>query len=181
MAIRVIGRIRLVVAEEFDMSLKERLKRQLLSARQTSEGFLADFKTPQEWVNQVHGEANHALWFAGHMGISDNFFISVIAPEKAKKLPEMDSRFGMGSHPTNRVADYPPVEEVLTFMRERRKTLLEVLDQLADGDLAQKTPEGTPDFLPDIGSVFEMAIWHEGLHSGQLSVARRALGHKPKF
>jgi hypothetical protein len=162
------------------MSLKERLKRQLVAARQTSEGFLADFKTPEDWVKQVHSEANHALWFAGHMGINDNFFVSIVAPEKAKKIPEMETRFGMGSHPTNRAADYPSAASVLEFMRERRKTLLEVLDGLTDEDLAKPTPDGTPKFLSDVASVFEMAIWHEGLHSGQLSVTRRSLGYKPK-
>jgi hypothetical protein len=163
------------------MSWKDRLKRQLLSARQTSEAFLADFKTPEEWVSQVHGEANHALWFAGHMGISDNFFISVVDPAHVVKTPDLETRFGMGSRPTNRVADYPPVEQVLAFMRERRGTLLQLLDQMSDDDLTRSTPEGAPAFLPDFGSVFEIAVWHEGLHSGQLSVARRALGHQPKF
>jgi len=33
--------------------------------------------------------------------------------------------------------------------------------------------------LADYAAVFEMAIWHEGLHSGQLSSVRRALGHGP--
>jgi hypothetical protein len=166
---------------EATVSLKERLKRQLITARQTSEGFLADFKTPEEWVKQVHCEANHALWFAGHMGISDNFFIAVVAPEKARKDPVLESRFGMGSHPTDQVTDYPPVETVLAFMRERRATLLQILDELTDADLAKPTPKGTPEFLSDVGSVFETAIWHEGMHSGQLSVVRRSLGHKPRF
>jgi hypothetical protein len=66
-------------------------------------------------------------------------------------------------------------------MRERRQTLLETLEGLTDRDLAKKTPAGAPDFLPDVASVFELAIWHEGQHSGQVSVARRALGHKPLF
>lgn len=64
-------------------------------------------------------------------------------------------------------------------MRERREALLGILDELSDEDLGNKTPPGSPDFLPDIGSVFETAIWHEGLHSGQLSMIRRSLGHKP--
>jgi hypothetical protein len=64
-------------------------------------------------------------------------------------------------------------------MRERREALLGVLDKLSDEDLAKPMPPGTPDFLSDVGSVFEAAVWHEGLHSGQLSVTRRALGHEP--
>ena len=72
------------------------------------------------------------------------------------------------------------MEEVLAYMRERRAVLLELLADLSDEDLAKPTPEGAPEFLPDIGSVFETAVWHEGLHSGQLSVARRALGFPPQ-
>jgi hypothetical protein len=163
------------------MSLKERLKRQLIAARQSSEGLLADFKTPEQWVKQVHDGCNHALWFAGHMGISDNFFISVVAPDQALKQSGMETSFGMGSQPTNRITDYPAVASVLGFMRERREKLLSVLESMTDDDLARPTPAGTPDFLSDVASVFEMAVWHEGMHSGQLSVTRRALGFKPRF
>jgi uncharacterized damage-inducible protein DinB len=53
------------------------------------------------------------------------------------------------------------------------------LEAMSDEDLAESTPAGAPEFLPDVGSVFELAVWHEGQHRGQLSVARRALGHKP--
>ena len=55
------------------MEIKKRLKRQLLQARQLSEKLLADFKTPAQWVYQVHENCNHALWFAGHMAHVDNF------------------------------------------------------------------------------------------------------------
>ena len=73
------------------MALKERLRRQLASVRQVSERLLADFRTPQEWTFQVHPACNHALWFAGHMATSDNFFLSLIAPEKAKQLPDFQA------------------------------------------------------------------------------------------
>ena len=163
------------------MSQKERLQRQLERVRQNSERLLADFRTPQEWTFQVHPNCNHALWFAGHMATSDNFFLSLVAPEKSRPLPEFQTKFGMGSQPTNQPAEYPPPESVLAAMRERRQMLLEALENLTDQDLTKKTPEGAPDFLPDVASVFELAIWHEGQHSGQVSVARRALGHKPLF
>jgi uncharacterized damage-inducible protein DinB len=161
------------------MDHKERLRRQLTSVRAGSERLLADFRTPQEWTFQVHPACNHALWFAGHMTTIDNFFLSLVAPEKARQLPGFQAKFGMGSQPTSDSTAYPPPEEVLAAMRERRQTLLETLDELSEEDLAKKTPAGAPDFLPDIASVFELAVWHEGQHSGQLTVARRALGHPP--
>ena len=161
------------------MTPKQRLKRQLLSMRQMSERLLADFKTPAEWVYQIYPGANHALWFAGHMANTDNFLISLVTPEKARKAEEFADKFGMGSQPTNDAAHYPAPAAVLAEMRERRETLLGILEGLSDEQLSQATPQGAPDFLPDFASVFELAIWHEGVHRGQLTVVRRALGHPP--
>ena len=59
--------------------------------------------------------------------------------------------------------------------------VLDIFDKLSEEDFAKPTPEGTPNFLADIGSVFETAVWHEGLHSGQLSVTRRSLGFDPAY
>lgn len=161
------------------MQTKQRLKKQLQAARDYSTKLLADFKSPEEWTRQVHPNANHALWFAGHMAVSDNFFISSVAPERTLKRPEFEKAFGTGSQPTSNPADYPRPEQVLEYMNERRATLLGILDNLDEADLEKPLPKGTPDFLPDVGAVFETAVWHEGLHSGQLSVCRRAMGHKP--
>ena len=161
------------------MTLKERLQRNLANVRQVSERLLADFRTPEQWVFQVHPNCNHALWFAGHMAQLDNFFLSLVAPQRVRQLPEYQSRFGMGSQPSGDPTAYPPPQDVLATMRERRAALLAALDSMTDEDLAKKLPPGTPDFLSDVGSVFELAVWHEGQHNGQLTVARRALGYQP--
>lgn len=163
------------------MSLKQRLQGRLKAAREFSESLLAAFNNPREWTYQVHPQANHALWFAGHMAVSDNYFLSAVDSTKCRELPGFQEKFGMGSQPVNDPAAYPPPAEVVATMRERRQVLLGVLDQLSDQDLLMKTPPGTPDFLPDVASVFEMAAWHEGMHAGQVTVARRGLGHGPLF
>jgi uncharacterized damage-inducible protein DinB len=161
------------------MGQKQRLQRQLVNMRQMSERLLDDFKTPEQWTFQVHPACNHALWFAGHMATSDNFFLSLVAPDKTRPLPDFQANFGMGSQPTSDPAAYPTPESVQATMHERRQALLSALEVMSDDDLAKKTPDGAPEFLPDVASVFELAVWHEGQHRGQLSVARRALGHKP--
>jgi len=161
------------------MILKQRLMQQLINARQMSERMLADFKTPQQWTHQVQPGVNHALWFAGHMAISDNFFISLVDPSQSREMGESQRLFGVGSQPVNDPATYPPAQDVLEQMRERRRTLLSILENLSDDDLARKTPTGSPDFLADFGSVFGAAAWHEGVHTGQLSIARRAIGCEP--
>ena len=161
------------------MSRVDRIKAQLEKVRELSEGFLKDFQTTEQWLHQVHPSANHALWFAGHMATADNFFVSLVDPSRAKDHDEWSAKFGMGSVPTPNAADYPSPEEVVEAMRERRVTLLSVLTGLTDADLDEPMPEGTPDMWPDKGSVFETVIWHETLHAGQVSIARKSLGHDP--
>jgi uncharacterized damage-inducible protein DinB len=161
------------------MTLKDSLKRSLAVARSVSEELLAAFKTPQDWTHQASPGANHALWFAGHMAVVDNHFIAAIDPAKVRPLPGYQEKFGAGSKPTNRPEDYPSPEEVLETMRERRKALFDLLRAQSDDALSRATQPGSPDFLPDVASVFEIAAWHEGLHAGQVSVARRSLGHAP--
>ncbi len=161
------------------MSMVQRIQHQLESARTFTNRILTDFRRPQDWVAQVCNQSNHALWFIGHMGTTDNFFISLLVPDRAVSNQQYQELFGLGSTPSPRLEDYPPIEEVRTYMDDRRRALLEILADLSDEDLATKTPEGTPDFLADYGQVFETAIWHEGLHSGQLTMVRRSLGHQP--
>ncbi len=160
------------------MTLAQRLKRQLQRARQLSEDYLASFQSPQQWTHQVSPGVNHALWFAGHMAMADNYFLSLVSPSRAKTLDGFESRFGMKSQPTANAADYPPTAEVLAAMRDRRAALLAALDELTDEQLAQPVPKPSQMFT-DLASVFELAIWHEGLHAGQVSLARRALGYPP--
>jgi uncharacterized damage-inducible protein DinB len=161
------------------MSRKDGLKRALKQVRSVSDELLAAFQSPEDWTHQVYAGANHALWFAGHVGVVDDHFIAVVDPARARKIAAYETLFGRGSKPTNRPQDYPPADEVVAYMRERRKVFLELLADQTDDNLSRATPPGTAEFLPDVASVFELAAWHEGLHAGQMSVARRALGHPP--
>ena len=161
------------------MKLTAWLENQLRTIRGITEQMLAAFTTPQQWTHQVHDEANHALWFAGHMGTVDDFLVRAIAPEKASMPAGYQEKFGMGSRPTSNPANYPPVEDVLGFMRDRRETLLGVLAGLEEVDLQKPSPEGMPEFMPNVASMFGSAVWHEALHLGQVTVVRRHLGHPP--
>lgn len=161
------------------MSKKQCLQDQLARARRFSQGILADFERPEEWTHQVHERANHALWFVGHMGVTDDFMISLLDADQVRPVEGYRERFGVGSHPSRDPSAYPPPQDVVAYMNERRATLLAILDRLEEAELATPTPPGAPDFLPDFESIFQTAAWHEGLHAGQVTVAHRALGHDP--
>ncbi len=161
------------------MTPKERAHSALDISRSMSEGMVADFKTPEQWTHQVFPTANHALWCIGHIAWVDNRFISRLAPELEVDLPGYKERFAGGSTPSSDPAAYPPPEQVVERWRERRKTLLAVLERQTDADLEQPAPQGVPGFLKDRGNLFEFAAIHESIHTGQLSMARRSLGHAP--
>ncbi len=161
------------------MSTKDCLNHQLVAARRMTERLLADFHTPEQWTKQVQSQCNHALWFAGHMGHTDNFMISILDPTQSRKVEGFGERFGTGSIPSPNAADYPPPEDVVAVMRERREKLLSLLDKMTDDALAKPTPQGTPEFIPDYAAIFGTVVWHEGLHSGQLTVLRKVLGLAP--
>jgi uncharacterized damage-inducible protein DinB len=163
------------------MTLADRLVRQLESIREMTDKMLAAFQSPEDWVYQAVPYTNHALWFAGHMATTDNYFISRIAPERALKLDHWDKLFSMGSKPTGDPDDYPPAAEVVDAMRERREVLLELLRGRPDAEMTAPPAGGASEYWPDMGSIFEMATWHETLHLGQVTIARRALGHRPLF
>ena len=161
------------------MSTKACLQEQLARARGFSEQILADFERPADWTHQVHERANHALWFVGHMGVTDDFMISLMDASLVRPLAGYREKFGVGSQPIRDPEMYPPAHEVLAYMQERRRTLLSILDRLSEEELSTPTPPGAPDFLPDFESLFQTVAWHEGLHAGQITVAHRALGHDP--
>jgi DinB family protein len=163
------------------MKLTERILRQLNEVRDRSEKLLIAFRTPEDWTYQLAPGTNHALWFAGHMAACDNWLIGIIAPEQAKEFEDWYRLFGTGSQPTADPDNYPPAEQVLEAMRDRRKVLLEILNNLSDEELAQPAPEAISDWCPDVGSIFEGSVWHEAMHAGQITLIRRTLGHKPLF
>jgi uncharacterized damage-inducible protein DinB len=165
------------------MELRDHARHALSFSRRMNEKLLASLNTPEDWVFQVHPKANHALWIAAHVALADNSFISKFRPELARKPDGWDELFWSKSEPTAEVTRYPNSDEVLAYYRERRETLLNVLDDLSEEELSGPAPpEGARSPLagaPTIGHAFIFIAQHELMHAGQLTVAHRALGHPP--
>jgi hypothetical protein len=165
------------------MELRDHARHALLFARRMTEGLLASLKTREQWLYQVHPKANHALWIAGHLGLADNSSISRFRPAAANKPDGWDPVFWFGSQVKGDSDAYPAESDVLAYLRERRARLLSVLEELSEEELRAPAPaagERSPlAGAPSIGQAFFFLASHEGLHSGQLTVAHRALGNAP--
>ncbi|MGI9519395.1 MAG: DinB family protein [Pirellulaceae bacterium] len=166
------------------MSVKAHAQHGLNMSRQMLENILAQFDG-DDWYFQPEPKANHALWVVGHLALADNAFASKFREDTANKPDGYEELFWFGTEPTSDPSTYPPVDEVVAYFRERRENLLNVLDQLSDEELTAEAPaadEGGPVAgAPDVGQLFHFASWHEGIHTGQVTVCHRGLGHPPLY
>ena len=112
------------------MDLRAHARFSLQKSRNLAERLLDDFKTREDWLFQPHSKANHALWITAHIALADNQFGAVFRPDSARKPDGWDEWFWFGSQLREDTGVYPDHEEVYAYYRDRRETLLEVLDEL---------------------------------------------------
>src|SRR5690606_31898417 len=97
------------------MELRDHARHLLQFSRRFTENLLASFKTPEDWVFQIHPKVNHAMWITGHLGLVDNSFICKFRPDRGRKPEAWDQLFGFGSQPQPRVDAYPSVADVQSY------------------------------------------------------------------
>ncbi len=149
-------------------------------ARQMTLGLLEDI--PEDKLfHQVTPGGNHAVWVIGHLTVTDDDTLAKLAGRGAKCSAAWRSLFGMGSKPTDKPADYPPISNLRQHLNMRREELVAWFESLDEAKLASPLPEELGTVATTYGaSIFTLAV-HEGLHAGQLSMIRRSLGIGPKF
>ncbi len=164
------------------MAVKDNILYSLAQSRKMAEGMIDALKSQDDWMYQSHPKANHAMWIVGHLGLADNMFLSRLNPEADAKPEGWDDLFWFGSEVYADAAKYPSSDEVLSFFRERREKLLKAINGLTDEFLDSPTPdEGMFSDAPNMAQMLIFVSYHEGVHSGQLSVAHRGLGHAPLY
>ena len=161
------------------MKLKDRLKHALLFARSTTDSILDELTDDADWIRPASPNGNHALWITGHLAFVDNHFTRLLDPELTAELTGFKETYGRGSTPVDELSAYPSASELRTIMREQRSAFLQALENCSEEDFDKPSPEGAPEFMPNVGLIFQMVAWHEGLHTGQLTTIHRLLGHDP--
>jgi len=167
------------------MDFKAHAKYMLEKARWMTEQMLESFTSEDDWFYQSHEKANHAMWIVGHLALADNMFASKFREATASKPAGFDELFWFGSELQDDRSKYPSKEEVLAYFRDRRDNLMKVVDELSEEELSAAGPgaeEMSPIAgAPSIGQLLIFAAYHEGMHTGQLSVAHRGIGQGPSF
>jgi len=140
------------------------------------EGIPAEQLAAQPWPG-----ANHVLWNLGHLATVDDFFLATVTGCGPALPAEWKGFFFMGSTPHGDLGSYPPPSDVLEALAERRATLLEWFRAVPEALLAQPSPDSIRGFAATLGVLPLTLAWHEGLHAGQISAIRKALGMPPAF
>ena len=143
-------------------------------------GMLEDVPEEQ-WAHQPIPHANHAAWITGHLAHTDNFFLTAVAGRTTKIPGEWDELFGMGSVPTPELKRYPAPADLRDFLGSLRADLVAWFQSLDERTAQAPLPEELRMFAPSKGALANSIAWHEGMHTGQLTVVRKSLGIAPKF
>lgn len=149
-------------------------------ARGATFGFLEDIPENQ-WCKQPIEGGNHTAWVVGHLASTDDYFLTTLSG-RPSNLPEAwKTMFGAGSKPVADLSAYPAVAELKSKLSGCREDLIAWLKSLDDKKLLSPLPQDLQMFAPTHAGLSFSLAWHEGLHSGQLTMVRRSLGIAPKF
>ena len=149
-------------------------------ARRATLGFLEDIPEAKLCYQPFSG-ANHALWIIGHVACTDNYFLSSVGGRETDFPAAWNELFGMGATVQTDAAAYPALGEVRGQLDSRREDLIAWFKSLDEEQLAAPLPADFQTFAPSHAALINSIAWHEGLHAGQLTVIRKALGLGPKF
>lgn len=163
------------------MSIKENVLYSLNQSRNMLQGLIESMTSREDWLFQTHPTANHPLWVVGHLGLADNMFLKRLDPDSGDDR-KWDEFFWFGSEIHSDSSRYPATDEVVGYCRDRRAKLLETIAGLSDEFLQSPTPdEGMFADAPNMAQMLFFIAYHEGVHSGQFTIAHRGLGHQPMF
>jgi hypothetical protein len=144
---------------------------------------LLDQTPAADWFRQPPAGVSHIAWQVGHLAFSQYRMalerIRGTRAEDADLLSEDFLRhFGRDSVPDADVSQYPAATEIrAVFDRVHQQTLRE-LQGLDEGELDKPILKPHPLVKTKLWALLWCAQ-HEGVHTGQIGLLRRQLGHPP--
>ena len=139
-------------------------------------------KTPAEnLLTQPFEGANHILWQAGHIAVSEDFFLQKVAGRDPICPEEWNEKFSMGSTPSAKASDYPSLSEVRAKLNETRAAFQEWYRGMSESDLDTTLSDDLKGFAPTWGALLGSTACHEGMHIGEILALRKAMNLGPAF
>lgn len=152
----------------------------LAFARKTTLGFLEEIPEDKLLLRPVPG-GNHAMWIAGHLAWTEDGVVTMLRSTASTLSKGWKELFAMQTTPLDDRKAYPSLSEVKDQLAAQRERLVALFRSLSDEQLQAPLPADMAGFAPNFCALMSSLAWHEGMHGGQLTVIRKALGFPPKF
>ncbi|MEM9066647.1 MAG: DinB family protein [Planctomycetota bacterium] len=136
---------------------------------------------PDHWFKPPCPNANHAGWIVGHLALTDQAFFSALGGGQPLVPEAWDGLFGGKSVAHPDASKFPPIEELKAALAATRERTVEWLRSLSEAELLEPIEGDLAQFAKTRAHLMGTLAFHEGMHVGQLSVARRAMGMPPVF
>lgn len=149
----------------------------LSSARSQTLALVADLSPEAMFRQSVSGE-HHPSWTLGHLLLADTYLLSLL---KARPLADDFSmllvRYGPDASPTASLTDYDEKQVLTNRLVDTGIARVTAIRAMSERDLAAPTPDPVlARGQPTIGHHIYSLVFHEGYHSGKLSMWRKTHG-----
>lgn len=160
-----------------DKTLIKSILRSWEHQRDYAERLVADLPDDQLVAQPVPGQTmNHAAWILGHLSAYPPVLTAML--QNAPFEDPANHPCGRDSHPLSDRAAYPPKAQIVAHYLTVHDGLSETLADIDPSILQHSTPLARwQERFPHLSDAcIHLMLHHEGVHLGQLSAWRRAMG-----
>ncbi len=122
---------------------------------------------------------NHAGWCAGHIAMTDEHFRTQLGGGDPVFAQEWGKRFNEKC--IDDASKYPSKAELIEALDKTREAIIAWVSSLSDEQLLEPIEGDLAKFATSRAHMLGSIAFHEGVHAGQMSTARRAQGFEPLF
>lgn len=139
--------------------------------------FVDDLK-PAEFEAQPIPGVNSVAWMLGHLALTDRRIIGLLGGEPPALPTGFEEKFKTTKQPAGEQKGLGDPKELLAVFDACRQKLIDVVKAADAATLNKPMPNPHPLFNT-LGEAAAFMAVHFGLHAGQVTVIRRALGYPP--
>jgi uncharacterized damage-inducible protein DinB len=149
----------------------------LKASQKRFHSYVDDLK-PAEFEAQPIPGVNSVAWMLGHLALTDRRIIGLLGGQVPELPAGFEDKFKTTKQAAGEQKGLGDPKELLAIFDAQRTKLIETVEAADAATLNKPMPNPHPLF----GTVGEAAAFmaiHYGLHAGQVTVIRRALGYPP--
>ncbi|MFT9849261.1 DinB family protein [Aneurinibacillus sp. REN35] len=134
--------------------------------------------TPEEASRKPEGFNNTIHWHAGHILLIAEKFL-FMAPTGSNQVPDhYDTFFANGTKPGDWTDTPPSLAEIIDRLKDQENRFKACEANQIDAALPKPFTLGSGLVMETAGELMNMAIYHEGIHTGYINAMKRIVSQQ---